>query len=195
MSSRDEILLAVGRNKPAPVALPAIPSSTVFATHLEEHFRAAQKKVGGRVIDVANVEEIRIFLRGHYKPSDRLITILPELNGVAELHWPGARPHELANVELTIVRAHFGVAENGAVWVTDTILGHRAAPFLCQHLAVILRRQDVVPTLHEAYSRIGGERYGFGAFIAGPSKTADIEQSLVVGAHGPKSMTVFLLSE
>lgn len=53
--------------------------------------------------------------------------------------------------------------------------------------------------MHAAYDRIAAleaaAAYGFSTFIAGPSKTADIEQSLVLGAHGPISLTVFLLDE
>jgi L-lactate dehydrogenase complex protein LldG len=69
----------------------------------------------------------------------------------------------------------------------------RVLPFICQHLAVLLQKKDLVSSMHEAYDVIGNADYGFGVFIAGPSKTADIEQSLVLGAHGPKSMTVFLI--
>ena len=47
--------------------------------------------------------------------------------------------------------------------------------------------------MHHAYDRIAQAEYPFGLFLAGPSKTADIEQSLVLGAHGSRSMTVFLL--
>ena len=109
-------------------------------------------------------------------------------------------PHSLADVELAIITAHLGVAENGAVWVTEPLLGSiqnrplRAIPFIAQHLAVVLSAEDLVPTMHDAYARIGADDYTFGVFIAGPSKTADIEQSLVLGAHGPKTMTVFLLN-
>jgi len=67
-------------------------------------------------------------------------------------------------------------------------------PFICQHLAVLLHKNDIVQTMHEAYATIGNNAYGFGLFIAGPSKTADIEQSLVLGAHGPKTMTVFVIN-
>jgi L-lactate dehydrogenase complex protein LldG len=58
---------------------------------------------------------------------------------------------------------------------------------------VVISAERIVPTLHEAYEIIGTGDYGFGAFIGGPSKTADIEQALVLGAHGPLSMTVFIL--
>ena len=71
----------------------------------------------------------------------------------------------------------------------------RALPFIAQNLALVIHKKDVVATMHAAYERIGDADYGFGTFIAGPSKTADIEQSLVLGAHGPRSMTVFLVDE
>jgi L-lactate dehydrogenase complex protein LldG len=91
--------------------------------------------------------------------------------------------------------AHFGVAENGAVWLTDELMPDRVIPFICQHLVIVLKRSDILPTLVEAYQRIDDAKYAFGIFIAGPSKTADIEQSLVLGAHGPKTMTVLLIDD
>ncbi len=48
--------------------------------------------------------------------------------------------------------------------------------------------------MQQAYERIGDLDYGFGTFITGPSKTADIEQSLVLGAHGARGLTVFLMN-
>jgi L-lactate dehydrogenase complex protein LldG len=100
----------------------------------------------------------------------------------------------LENVELAVIKGHFAVAENGSVWITEDLMGHRALPFITQHLSVVINEADVLPTMHEAYQRIGESVYGFGSFIAGPSKTADIEQSLVIGAHGSRSMKVFLLA-
>ena len=85
------------------------------------------------------------------------------------------------------------VAENGAVWLSEDQLQVRVLPFICQHLAVLVNQKDIVHNMHEAYDKIGSSVYGYGAFIAGPSKTADIEQSLVLGAHGPRGMTVFLM--
>ena len=70
----------------------------------------------------------------------------------------------------------------------------RVLPFITQHLAIIINAENVVPTMHEAYDQISKTSYGFGTFIAGPSKTADIEQSLVIGAHGPRSMTAFVMN-
>jgi L-lactate dehydrogenase complex protein LldG len=105
-------------------------------------------------------------------------------------------PHTLENVDLAILRAHFGVAENGACWMTEDQMIERALPFITQHLALVLRRDAMVADMHAAYELIAAAGdYGFATFIAGPSKTADIEQSLVLGAHGPRSLIVFLLDE
>ena len=99
-------------------------------------------------------------------------------------------PLQLAGVELAVLSAQVGVAENGAMWVSEKEAVHRVLPFITQHLILVLDRRDLVGTMHEAYRRIQVDRTGFGVFVAGPSKTADIEQSLVIGAHGPRSLVV-----
>jgi L-lactate dehydrogenase complex protein LldG len=132
---------------------------------------------------------------GHGHHPARCITTLPELAAVAETGWLAADPHSLQNVELAILRGQFGVAENGAIWLGEADMGQRAVPYICQHLAVVLPAPALVPTMHAAYARMSAPEHGFGCFIAGPSKTADIEQSLVLGAHGPKTMTVFWLAQ
>ena len=106
-------------------------------------------------------------------------------------------PHELESMDFAILPGHFGVAENGAIWVTDHGLRHRVIYFITQHLALVIKADQIVHNMHQAYEKLtesGDANYGrpvreraFGTFISGPSKTADIEQSLVIGAHGPRS--------
>jgi hypothetical protein len=91
-----------------------------------------------------------------------------------------------------VCEAEFGVAENGAVWLPGSRLGERSTLFLASQVLVVLERDAIVADLHAAYARIDMMSERFGIFVAGPSKTADIEQSLVVGAHGPKELTVVL---
>jgi L-lactate dehydrogenase complex protein LldG len=91
------------------------------------------------------------------------------------------------------MHGEFGVAENGAIWLTDATMGDQVLPYITEHLILIIRHDAIVPTLHEAYEQIGNANYTLGTFLAGPSKTADIEQSLVLGAHGSKSLLVYLL--
>jgi L-lactate dehydrogenase complex protein LldG len=106
---------------------------------------------------------------------------------------PSTDPHALDTLELYVCAATLGVAENGAVWLSTADTMHRAALFLATRVVIVVDRATIVPTLHEAYARIDVRANPFGVFVAGPSKTADIEQSLVIGAHGPKELTVIMI--
>jgi L-lactate dehydrogenase complex protein LldG len=121
------------------------------------------------------------------------VSTVPSLHAIAEKETLYDVAHHLKTVDLAVLQSDLAVAENGSVWITDAHLPQRVLPFITQHLAVVITPDAIVPTLHEAYEKISDNAYGFGVFIAGPSKTADIEQSLVLGAHGPKTMTVFIL--
>ncbi len=103
------------------------------------------------------------------------------------------RPHEFDSVELAVIQGEFAVAENGAVWVKNPNNRHRALYFLAENIVLVVDKTQIVPTMHQAYKLIDFEEPGYGVFISGPSKTADIEQSLVIGAHGPKSGIVLLV--
>jgi L-lactate dehydrogenase complex protein LldG len=102
-------------------------------------------------------------------------------------------PHGLEGLGLAVLPGAFAVAENGAVWVSGETFRPRAAFVVTEHLALVVAAADVVHDMHEAYRRIAFPRAGFGTFLAGPSKTADIEQALVIGAHGARSCTLFLV--
>jgi L-lactate dehydrogenase complex protein LldG len=101
-------------------------------------------------------------------------------------------PHDLESLDWMIAAGEFMVAENGAIWVDGTTMPHRALLFIAQYLAIVVSRSQCVDHMHAAYQRIGAPKPGFGIFVSGPSKTADIEQSLVLGAHGCRKLQVFL---
>jgi L-lactate dehydrogenase complex protein LldG len=194
MGTREKILEAVLKNQPQSTSLPDI---TVFKgkqTDFIQKYIDIFKTIGGSAYLVDDWNEMKLILRENFDFSKRIISTIPEMTDVAELVSTEIDPHTFENVELAIIKAHFSVAENGAVWLTDEVMGQRVVPYICQHLAVVVHAENIVPTLHEAYERIGLGEYGFGGFIGGPSKTADIEQALVLGAHGPLSMSVFILN-
>ncbi|HEY3391993.1 MAG TPA: LUD domain-containing protein, partial [Lacipirellulaceae bacterium] len=136
------------------------------------------------------------------RDARKTVSLLP---GIGEAHVElstAGSPHALADVDVAILPGEFAVAENAAVWVTDRNVPLRVIYFLCQHLVIVVPAGAIVDHMHAAYERLASVPLEgksvftepvFGAFISGPSKTADIEQSLVIGAHGPRSLTVFLL--
>ncbi|WP_281232928.1 LutC/YkgG family protein [Flavobacterium gelatinilyticum] len=194
MSSKAEILRKIKQNQPEIIS--NLPDLNVLGSEqfdILETYKTVLKGIGGDPVEVSDYNEIKEYIKANYNLEKRLITTLPELSEIASLDWKNTDPHSLQDVELTVVKAHFGVAENSALWVTDAILGQRVAPFIAQYLAIIVHKKDLVATMQQAYNRIGNQEYGFGTFIAGPSKTADIEQSLVLGAHGARGLIVFLL--
>ena len=195
MSSRDKILAAIAANQPQLSALPDLSFLSSRDENALAKFTETLTAIGGKVIEVKSMDEVKVYVQSSAHPEDRIVSNLTELTDVAEVSETLlVSPHDLHNIELAIINAYIGVAENGAVWIKEDQLNQRVLPFICQNLAVVLPADQIVPTMHEAYEKIGNEKYGFATFIAGPSKTADIEQSLVVGAHGSRTMTVFLLT-
>jgi len=85
-----------------------------------------------------------------------------------------------------------GVAENGCIWVPQT-MKERAIYFISEELVILLDKKNIVNNMHEAYKRVEMNNYGYGVFISGPSKTADIEQALVMGAQAARGVTVVLI--
>jgi len=194
MSNREDILNSVRRNRPGGVPLPASVSFAEPEGNRVRRFIDAVEGCGGQVFEVTP-GQIAPTLAARYPGLTQIASAIPEEMAGNFALEAVTDPHALAGLDLFICRGALGVAENGAIWVAASSMVHRAAPFLTQHLALVLDSTALVADMHEAYARIQVEEEGFGVFIAGPSKTADIEQSLVIGAHGPRSLTVLLCSE
>jgi len=151
--------------------------------------------VGGETHLVSRPEEIASTLSEipAFRDAQRVASVVPEaVAGNVDVTTIDD-PHSLASLDWMIARGEFLVAENGAIWIDGATLPHRVMLFIAQYLAIVVSRSQIVDHLHQAYDRIGTPEPGFGVFVSGPSKTADIEQSLVLGAHGCRSLHVFLL--
>jgi L-lactate dehydrogenase complex protein LldG len=199
MSARNTILTAVRGNRPAECAAPDLGQDWTTYPDRRRQFVDMLTAVGGQAIVVPDRAELNAQLERLpvYKDAARIAALIP---GVGHSNVDLAAltsPHDLADVDVAILPGRFAVAENAAVWVDDRDLPFRVIYFLCQHLVLVVPGNEIVDHLHAAYERLAGQfaEPVFGAFISGPSKTADIEQSLVIGAHGPRSLTVYLLEE
>lgn len=104
-------------------------------------------------------------------------------------------PQALADVQVAVGVGCLGVAENGALAVLGRDVPNRALLFLAEHLALLLDVRGLVPDLHAAFRALpeGALAPPGLTWVSGPSKTADIEQTLVLGAHGPRELAVFLV--
>lgn len=189
MSSREKILAAVQASQPAPLPLPPVP--TFEGECSVARFAQVLTSIGGQLLELAGPAEL----------APTVARLFPEARRVASLLVPATVPVSqatdhatLASIDVAVLAGAFGVCENGTVWLPEAALLHRALPTVAQHLVLALGRQQLVPTMHQAYARLGTQVGGYGVFLAGPSKTADIEQSLVIGAHGARSLTVLLHS-
>ncbi len=195
MNSRDTILADLRRAAPPRSPRPEFPLAITYANP-EAQFAETFTSVGGTFFRVASPVELDAELRKLelYAKARKIVSLVPGA-GASTVDLPAMkRPHELEGVDLAILPGEFGVAENGAVWVPGSSLGPQRAIFvIAEHLVLVVPASQIVHTMQHAYHRIRFERPGFGLFISGPSKTADIEQSLVIGAHGARSCTLFLV--
>lgn len=198
-TAKETILAAARRSRPAECAAPNLNAAWTTYADRRRQFTNALTAVGGQAIIVRNLAELNAHLNQlpAYANAKKIASLVPGA-GTSNVDLALlASPHDLADLDIAILPGQFAVAENAAVWVDDRSLPFRVIYFLCQHLVLVVPAHEIVDHLHAAYDRLAGAFTNpvFGAFISGPSKTADIEQSLVVGAHGPRSLTVFLLDE
>jgi L-lactate dehydrogenase complex protein LldG len=195
MTSRDEILSAIRQHLPEASPLPDLDGPWIEYPDPISQFASVLEVIGGRCIRVPNREAINAELAAMpvCVSAKQTVSTVPGIGSATVDLDAIDDPHALEAVDFAILPGQFGVAENAAVWVSDDALKHRVIYFLCQHLALVIRAEDVIHNMHQAYQRLTFAGPRFGVFIAGPSKTADIEQSLVIGAHGPRSMTVFVV--
>lgn len=192
MSSREKILKAIARNKPPLVELPALHFGKTIGNGVQT-FLEVLHSIGGQGRVVEGWHEVLYCLQQRLSQGGEVA------NGIARLapynieNYRGKDGHELQSVDTAFLLGDLAVAENAAIWVREQNMHNRMLPFICQQLVLVIREADIVATMHEAYAKIKVEEDGYGVFIAGPSKTADIEQSLVIGAHGPLNLQVLIL--
>ncbi|NND08596.1 MAG: LUD domain-containing protein [Saprospiraceae bacterium] len=189
--SKESILQAIRNNKPEGIKLPDLPISPPKNENLLATFQANAQTSKSRVVLMTSIPDLPQWIQENYANCNQITSTWSEYSGNVRLDQV-EDPNALSTLDLAIVESPLGVAENGAVWISDREVPQRILPFITQHLIVVLDRQHIVENMHAAYDSLDLAGIGFGVFIAGPSKTADIEQSLVVGAQGSRSHTVLI---
>ena len=164
------------------------------------------RSVGGEAIEVDKGSDINQLIRERYPDAQTIASNLPEITIANRNPDEVACANDLNGTDVGIIRGEFGVAENACVWIPQT-MKEKAVMFISENLVILLNKSEIVNNMHEAYARLSAEAdsqgpmgksfsdYGYGTFISGPSKTADIAQVLVMGAQAARSATVLLLPE
>ncbi len=197
MNGREQILKAITANKPGYIALPDehLDRANLAGDMLVSRFAKTLESIGGKTIITAGYQSISNQVLHQLAAGEFVVNTISEAGDLTSGVDINSNAHSLESIDVAFIRGTLAVAENGAVWIKESQLVNRLLPFICQHLVLVVAQSSIVPTMHEAYEKINIAEEGYGVFIAGPSKTADIEQSLVIGAHGARSLTVYLVKE
>ncbi|MFV0522538.1 MAG: lactate utilization protein C [Mangrovibacterium sp.] len=192
MSSKNDILNNVNRHISTRYDMPDLDHITgiEYEDKLEK-FMQMCKAVGGEARILRPEEDVNEVIKSLYPDTKVIASNIPEINIATVNPDDIDDPHKLDGTDLGIVRGELGVAENACVWIPQNIR-QKVVYFISEYLVILLDQNLIVNNMHEAYNQIEFNDYGFGVFISGPSKTADIEQALVVGAHGAKGVMILL---
>lgn len=193
MATREEFFASLAPSSIEPALLPEVAVATIEGP-AREHFIEVLERVGGRLGEGGDIGDLK---RRAAELVEQNLQVLSLVEGVEGNRDSTAvrDPHDLKDIDYTIAPARLAVAENGSVWISGEDLVTRNAVFICEHLIAVVEEASITGTMSEAITRVGKLGGGWGVFISGPSKTADIEQALVLGAHGARTMTVYVLRE
>ena len=193
MSKKDDILKKFRDNVRVRFDMPALDDieAVTYPDPLAQFVKMSEA-VGGRVIEPEPGANLNALIQSLFPNAREIASNLPEIT-IATRN-PDAVPdaQSLNGTDLGIIRGEFGVAENGCIWIPQT-MKERAVCFISEHLVILLPKGRIVNNMHEAYRQVSFNDSGYGTFISGPSKTADIAQVLVMGAQASRSVTVILL--
>lgn len=188
---KKELLNKLRRNVVRQFDMPSKPVDGIVYSDVTNQFVEMSKTVGAKVLEVKSSDDLNSVIRKAY-PNAKIFA--SSINGIeADLNPDTiASAADLNGTDVGIIQGELGVAENGCVWIPQT-MKERAVCFISEELVILLDKDNIVSNMHEAYKRIQMPHYGYGVFISGPSKTADIEQALVMGAQAARGVTVILV--
>jgi len=191
MSTKEEILKRLRSNVRETYDMPVLDfPKTVYPDPIAKFIETATTTAGAKLIEVKPGDDINELIRQAYPEAKVVSSNVP---GIHADRNPDTVEHarDLDGTDVGVIKGEVACAENACVWIPQT-MKEKALCFIAEYLVVLVSRRNVVSNMHEAYRRITFTDYGFGTFISGPSKTADIEQALVYGAQAARGMTILL---
>ena len=174
-----------------PVKRPEMTFEPLAYEHPLEQFEKILQVAGASSVRLEAGQDVNEVIRSLYPEARSIASNLPGITCATVNPDLLEDPRELDGTDVAVIRGEFGVLENGMVWVKQQTR-YKAVFFISEALVILLDRRRLVNNMHEAYAQPGFDDFGYGCFIAGPSKTADIAQALVIGAHGARAVTVIL---
>ncbi|PQJ69475.1 LutC/YkgG family protein [Polaribacter butkevichii] len=192
---REVILKSIKENKPTSIPLPQVDlNNFIEDINLLAEFKEKVQLVGGSIQELSPSETLEEAIKNQYPNAKEIVDASKKLTSLKTISISeDTNPKDLQNIDLAIINGEFGVAENGAVWISENVFPVRVLPFITNDLVIILEKEKLCLHMHEGFSLISERERTFGVFISGPSKTADIEQCLVVGAQGAMSLSIILI--
>lgn len=193
MSNKEDILSKYRKNVKVKFDMPPLDDikGITYPDPLVQ-FISMTESVGGKVIELKPGQDIDTLVKELFPDAKEIASNLEEVTIATRNPDTIGSPQALNGTDVGIVKGVFGVAENACVWVPQT-MEEKAVCFISENLVILLKKTEIVNNMHEAYKRIQFNDYGYGTFISGPSKTADIAQVLVMGAQAARSATVVLI--
>lgn len=191
--SKQKILENIRRHTHEKYEMPDLKFEHIAYDDKVQTFLNISAGVGGRAELLEGGETIVQAIQRLYPDAKRVASNLQDVHVATYNPDDIETPSELNGTDLVVIRGEFGVCENGAVYIEQSYK-HRAIYFIAEAMVIVLDRNALVDTMHEAYKKVPRElTHEFRGFISGPSKTADIEQALVKGAHGARETLVLLV--
>ncbi len=197
MSSKEDILSKYRKNIQQRYDMPSLDDikAITYPNPLVQFIKMTEN-VGGHVIEVKEGQNINDIVKELYPDAKEIASNLPEVTIATRNPDTVGRARDLNGTDVGIIRGMFGVAENACIWIPQQ-MKEKAVCFISENLIILLPKSQIVNNMHEAYKRIEFDKTydGYGTFISGPSKTADIAQVLVMGAQAARSATILLMPE
>lgn len=195
MSNKEDILKRYRENVKVKYDMPSLDDikAITYPDPLVQFIKMSES-VGGQVIEVDSGRDINSLIKDLYPEAKEIASNLPEITIATRNPDTVGRARDLNGTDVGVIRGMFGVAENGCIWIPQQ-MKEKAVCFISENLIILMPKSQIVNNMHEAYKRIEFDKEydGYGTFISGPSKTADIAQVLVMGAQAARSVTVLLL--